>query len=243
MQMKTSELSGPVLAYMAAIAEGWTCYWTDSAEQGDWLHPSGTPHGQRVHRASFRPDLDWSQGGTVIDRMMDEGLHLIRGPSGKPENKCRASLDWPNGFYYGPTPLIAALRCRVASKLGAEVDVPDELLALVDRELDGSSHHDEACAGEPAPRPVPRQAAARRRQGPVALAGARAPGDLPRTVRRPHRGHPIPQERKEAFDRRRAAVVVRSAAAHAAADRPPGARPCRNAPVRADECRGLVAIR
>jgi hypothetical protein len=27
----------------------------------------------------------------------------------------------------GPTPLIAAMRCYVASKLGDEVDVPEEL--------------------------------------------------------------------------------------------------------------------
>jgi hypothetical protein len=29
---------------------------------------------------------------------------------------------------YGPTPLIAAMRCYVASKLGDEVDVPEELM-------------------------------------------------------------------------------------------------------------------
>jgi hypothetical protein len=28
---------------------------------------------------------------------------------------------------YGPTPLIAAMRCYVASRLGDEVDVPEEL--------------------------------------------------------------------------------------------------------------------
>jgi hypothetical protein len=28
----------------------------------------------------------------------------------------------------GPTPLIAAMRCYVASKMGDEVDVPDELV-------------------------------------------------------------------------------------------------------------------
>ncbi len=28
----------------------------------------------------------------------------------------------------GPTPLIAAMRCYVASKLGDEVDIPEELL-------------------------------------------------------------------------------------------------------------------
>ena len=30
-------------------------------------------------------------------------------------------------YGYGPTPLIAAMRCYVASKLGEEVDVPTEL--------------------------------------------------------------------------------------------------------------------
>ena len=29
---------------------------------------------------------------------------------------------------YGPTMLIAAMRCYVASKLGEEIDVPEELL-------------------------------------------------------------------------------------------------------------------
>lgn len=34
----------------------------------------------------------------------------------------------PAGFcYYGPTPLVAACRARVASELGGEVDVPDFL--------------------------------------------------------------------------------------------------------------------
>jgi len=35
-------------------------------------------------------------------------------------------LDHDEGVY-GPTPLIAAMRCFVASKLGEEVDVPQEL--------------------------------------------------------------------------------------------------------------------
>ena len=36
-------------------------------------------------------------------------------------------LDMPLWQEHGPTPLIAAMRCYVASKLGDEVDVPDEL--------------------------------------------------------------------------------------------------------------------
>gem|GEM_PF-2663022 len=30
-------------------------------------------------------------------------------------------------FIFGKTPLVAAMRCYVASKLGEEVDIPDEL--------------------------------------------------------------------------------------------------------------------
>jgi hypothetical protein len=36
--------------------------------------------------------------------------------------------DWPRHYFVGPTPLIAAMRCYVASKLGDEVEVPEELL-------------------------------------------------------------------------------------------------------------------
>jgi len=31
-------------------------------------------------------------------------------------------------YYYGSTPLIAAMRCYVASKLGDEVELPEETI-------------------------------------------------------------------------------------------------------------------
>jgi hypothetical protein len=52
------------------------------------------------------------------------------------------SVNWANGQWqahtqndqdeyeqieYGPTPLIAAMRCYVASKMGDEIDLPKEL--------------------------------------------------------------------------------------------------------------------
>jgi hypothetical protein len=42
-----------------------------------------------------------------------------------------ASLDQsfnPPEFSTGDTPLVAVMRCYVASKLGSEVDIPEELL-------------------------------------------------------------------------------------------------------------------
>ena len=62
---------------------------------------------------------NWSQGGPLIER---EGISIYRMTS-----------DWsaaynPSGATQdGPTPLIAAMRCYVASRLGEEVEVPDEL--------------------------------------------------------------------------------------------------------------------
>jgi hypothetical protein len=62
---------------------------------------------------------DWAQGGPIIERE-------------------KMTLEWTgedwmayirhDEEYFGPTPLIAAMRCFVASKLGDEVEVPDELL-------------------------------------------------------------------------------------------------------------------
>lgn len=77
----------------------------------------------------YLPSTDWSQGGPIIERE-----RILLEPStmtGVPE------MDWgarkadrmlrPTWFGDGPTPLIAAMRCYVASKLGKEVDVPEEL--------------------------------------------------------------------------------------------------------------------
>ena len=77
---------------------------------------------------------DWAQGGPIIER---EGLCVGRKqqcdtaycPINDPTVDCWART--PNGGHlsYGPTPLIAALRCYVAGKLGESVEVPEELFA------------------------------------------------------------------------------------------------------------------
>lgn len=69
---------------------------------------------------------NWSVGGPIIERellspepLLDTNCALIKW-------HCR---NWKGdgSDFYGPTPLIAAMRCFVASKLGDEVDVPEEL--------------------------------------------------------------------------------------------------------------------
>jgi hypothetical protein len=61
----------------------------------------------------------WEHGGPIIER---EEIRL---------DPPRSIAFWSaekNGYLlHGPTPLIAAMRCYVVSKLGDEVEVPDEL--------------------------------------------------------------------------------------------------------------------
>ena len=57
----------------------------------------------------------WEHGGPIIER---EGLTIIH-----QQTRWAAQTD-DDLFAYGPTPLIAAMRCYVASRLGDDVDVP-----------------------------------------------------------------------------------------------------------------------
>lgn len=66
---------------------------------------------------------DWAQGGSIIER---EGIStwVFDDVTWKAQNPFASGVDQ---VFEGPTPLIAAMRCFIASKLGDEVDVPDEL--------------------------------------------------------------------------------------------------------------------
>lgn len=72
---------------------------------------------------------NWAQGGPIIEREKIE-LHCWDFHS----MPWKAAMWWDDEDSsaeiqaYGPTPLIAAMRCYVASKLGDEVEIPEELM-------------------------------------------------------------------------------------------------------------------
>jgi hypothetical protein len=99
--MKTSELTGAALDWAVAMAENW-------AGADFEVKPYST---------------DWSQGGPIIERKL---LAISRGGAYS-ENFWRAAISYSDNHFYGPTPLIAAMRCHVASELGDEIDLPKEL--------------------------------------------------------------------------------------------------------------------
>lgn len=69
---------------------------------------------------------DWAQGGPIIER---EKIGVVCIPNGA--LAWAASVDKPDCLIRfnktGATPLIAAMRCYVASKLGDEIEIPKEL--------------------------------------------------------------------------------------------------------------------
>ena len=70
----------------------------------------------------FLDYLTWAQGGPIIER---EKLDVFC--SGNVWDASTGDRH-PNEIRTGSTPLIAAMRCYVASKLGDEVEIPVELL-------------------------------------------------------------------------------------------------------------------
>ena len=116
--MKTSELTGAALDWAVAKCEPddtLAIYFDEST--GEPLCHDDWPNNQE-----YKPSTDWAQGGPIIEREEIDVQSV-----GERYWRCKKS----NGTHisgHGPAPLIAAMRCYVASKLGEEVDVPKELV-------------------------------------------------------------------------------------------------------------------
>ncbi len=119
--MKTSELTGPALDWAVAKCEG------HIDNPNGWLYEATL---EEVADGSYHPSTNWAQGGPIIER---EKLELRPGLYGSEIWACWGQTQHGERLSQqgktGPTPLIAAMRCYVASKLGPEVDVPAELLS------------------------------------------------------------------------------------------------------------------
>lgn len=135
MKIKVAELEGRALDWAVAKAEyndrRVELHDTSPAVQVETQPGSGDRYG--IGWFSFRASTDWSQGGPIIEEMLKQGLVMCAGPAADGGYSFIATLPRPSRFNFGSTPLIATMRCYVASKLGGEVDVPEELAALAQR--------------------------------------------------------------------------------------------------------------
>ena len=127
MKIKTADLTGPALDWAVATCDGYEGQFEDEVS-GPWLVPQeGFLHDEKS-LSQYSPSTSWSQGGPIIER---EWLDITSWPNESDEEQrwqCH-QYDAPKPYQaLGPTSLIAAMRCVVASRLGDEVDVPDELV-------------------------------------------------------------------------------------------------------------------
>jgi hypothetical protein len=113
--MKTSEMIGAALDWAVAKCEKYP--------MGIWYDEDQLPMIRDDEVPEWKPSTDWAQGGPIIER---EAITT------RPLAKTRWEADTfdrdGNEFLFdGPTPLIAAMRCYVASKLGNDVEIPEAL--------------------------------------------------------------------------------------------------------------------
>jgi hypothetical protein len=99
--IKTSELVGRALDFAVAKATG--LYAPEP-----WIS---------------NPSTNWQQGGEIIERERISVWARSRNYAAESFNEGQEGL-----VMEGQTPLIAAMRCYVASKLGDSVEIPGELL-------------------------------------------------------------------------------------------------------------------
>lgn len=104
MKIKTVELEGPALDWAVAKCDGYGA------------HTSNLP--LYIEQQSYTPSTDWARGGPIIER---EKIDITY---------CNPAAGWAATGYrnakFGLTPLIAAMRSYVASKLGDEVEIPED---------------------------------------------------------------------------------------------------------------------
>jgi hypothetical protein len=118
MKTKTSELTGSALDWAVANCEG-----------NNYCH--------HIHLLEqWEPSLDWAQGGPIIarekiwwsdngDATSDQDIWWCLSTSDPVTGEIQGLTEQVEGL--GPTLLVAAMRCYVASKLGDEVEIPEEL--------------------------------------------------------------------------------------------------------------------
>lgn len=132
MKVKTNELSGVALSYTVCMIEMPHLVWGETIGE----HYASKQIVVPEMPDCYGPYTDWDMCGPIIEREKISVLAPItrriaqerhaftvdywRALSQRDENEVAIHGR-------GPTLLIAAMRCYVASKLGEEVDIPEEL--------------------------------------------------------------------------------------------------------------------
>lgn len=126
-KIKTAEAIGPALDWLVARCEGVPA--SDIRFDGRriyrWMRDGeGKLTGSYMTGPEFLFSSMWETGGPIIEREEIQVMFMVHGFRGPTWYSRIGGAP----IEYGSTPLIAAMRCYVASKFGDEAEVPEELL-------------------------------------------------------------------------------------------------------------------
>lgn len=127
-KIRTAHLTGPSLDWVVAKCEGLNPN-SDPKVRRQYVGYSGFAEANGFGHAIKHYSTDWSQGGPIIER---EGIKVgIIDDSAPVIWAAQLSDPWRKlesvHSRTGTTPLVAAMRCYVESRMGEFVEVPDEL--------------------------------------------------------------------------------------------------------------------
>ena len=126
--IKTAELTGPKLDWAVAECEKVRTYVRpyEHTMTGLCILDADLVDMETDDAQELRYSRDWAQGGQILER---ENISVgYQGHLGVPLDSLWYATNRADACGFGQTPLPAAMRCYVASKLGATVDIPQELL-------------------------------------------------------------------------------------------------------------------
>lgn len=124
--VKVSELTGIPLCYAVCMLEKPHLVWKSTIGIHAHSHQIIIP--ELKEPDCYSPYTDWAMCGPVIERE-EISLEFNRAGFMSPWIAYKLGLPDEDNPQGGSTPLIAAMRCFVASKFGDTVEIPEELLA------------------------------------------------------------------------------------------------------------------
>ena len=128
-KIKVSEAEGAALDWLVAKCEGKRTYIVTHLETGGavFIADADLEDMEVDGSTVLAYSTDWAQGGPIIERE-EISVEFGRADFITPWIAYKLGLPHEDNPEGGSTPLIAAMRCYVASKLGDTVEVPEELL-------------------------------------------------------------------------------------------------------------------
>lgn len=135
MKIKTCEATPLQLNYLVAVCEGMTIEIRPAGMCGRPLYVLAAEAGSTPW--TWEPSTSWHHGGPILERKTIAIFRYNKLDESEPDKWCghkvapRPNMEGTTNMVAidGPTPLIAAMRCYVASELGNEVEIPEELCA------------------------------------------------------------------------------------------------------------------